>query len=349
MTPIADMVAQMLAAGVPHAAIVLAVQTAEQCRSNAIPFSVAPSDSMMDRRREWDRNRKRETRHLRLPDSEWIPLVHRIVARDGHQCQYCGVHDDLTADHVEPMTRGGTHEDTNLVACCLTCNRKKSNRLLSEWLPRPPESTGQKAREIIAHKFVLSTRIHPNPPDNVVSTISILSEDKVSKKEKKESRGSRIPPEWRPTDSHFTEGYRLGFDRAQVEAFAVDMRLWAEANANRPVARKLDWNKTFSGWMRRQKPGAAAVAATTSADEQRKADYEKNGVGWRPGMPTRAELIEKHAKQNALVVGSGDEPREDLQQLHGNSNGVGPAQKLAEVFRKPGLDAVDGETDKPPH
>lgn len=250
MTPIADMVAQMLAAGVPHAAIVLAVQTAEMVsNSGGIPV-----DKTAEKRRAYDRERKRNSTGI------------------------------------------------------------------------PPETTGIP-----------------------VSTISILSEDKVSKKEKKESRGSRIPPEWRPTDSHFTEGYRLGFDRAQVEAFAVDMRLWAEANANRPVARKLDWNKTFSGWMRRQKPGAAAAATVVDADEQRRADYEKNGVGWRPGMPTRAELIEKYAKQNALVVGSGDGAREDLQQLHGNSNGVRPAQKLAEVFREPGLDAVDGETDKPPH
>jgi hypothetical protein len=95
-----------------------------------------------------------------------------------------------------------------------------------------------------------------HPPDNEVAAISFL-EDLDLKKERKIARGCRIPPDWKPTADHYELGSRLGFDKPKVESFGQDMRLWAEANAHRPVARKLDWDKTFAGWLRRQKPGTA--------------------------------------------------------------------------------------------
>ncbi len=55
-TPIADMVQQMLSAGVPHELIVLAVRTAER--------SAQPIDETAENRRAWDRERKRESRRV---------------------------------------------------------------------------------------------------------------------------------------------------------------------------------------------------------------------------------------------------------------------------------------------
>lgn len=59
----------------------------------------------------------------------------RIMARDNYTCVYCGC--DLLAsldalinssiDHVVPRAAGGTHDTTNLVACCSACNRLKTN------------------------------------------------------------------------------------------------------------------------------------------------------------------------------------------------------------------------------
>lgn len=97
------------------------------------------------------------------------------------------------------------------------------------------------------------------------------SSDGVLKKEvsKKEShsRGSKIPSEWRPTESHYDEGGKLGLDRATVDRFAEDMRLWAEANANRAVARKSDWNKTFLVWLRRNAPATKNLIRPLSLSE----------------------------------------------------------------------------------
>jgi Ni/Co efflux regulator RcnB len=143
--------------------------------------------------------------------------------------------------------------------------------------------------------------VPPDPPDlgqfppeteswHDSCTLSFLSStSEESKKESKKERsscGSRIPPDWKPTDRHYRDGSKLGYQREQVDGFAETMRLWAEANAHRPVARKLDWDKTFSGWMRRQPkiPPPPSVPPVTTAE-----DADRKG-GWRPGLPTDAEL-----------------------------------------------------------
>ncbi len=52
----------------------------------------------------------------------------RIMDRDGHQCLECGVTNDLSIDHIRPVSKGGTSEDTNLQTLCSKCNSSKGNR-----------------------------------------------------------------------------------------------------------------------------------------------------------------------------------------------------------------------------
>ena len=43
-------------------------------------------------------------------------------------CHYCGgkfPQDELTLDHIVPVSRGGRSTKGNLVVCCLDCNQKK--------------------------------------------------------------------------------------------------------------------------------------------------------------------------------------------------------------------------------
>lgn len=54
-----------------------------------------------------------------------------IYARDHHRCQYCGNtrrSDELTFDHVIPVSRGGGKSWDNIVTACIDCNRKKGGR-----------------------------------------------------------------------------------------------------------------------------------------------------------------------------------------------------------------------------
>lgn len=70
----------------------------------------------------------------RLKDDEWWPLRNEILERDKYTCAYCGTDDAQWAvDHVIPLSRGGSNERENLVACCQPCNSSKQDKLLSEW------------------------------------------------------------------------------------------------------------------------------------------------------------------------------------------------------------------------
>ena len=68
-------------------------------------------------------------------------------------CGYCGeaiADDEVTLDHVVPVSKGGTDRVKNMVLCCTTCNNKKGDK---EWEPKyrtlkdlPPERRPPKKR-----------------------------------------------------------------------------------------------------------------------------------------------------------------------------------------------------------
>lgn len=50
-------------------------------------------------------------------------------------CGYCGATENMSIDHVVPLSRGGKHTVDNLLPACRSCNSSKGNKLLEEWLP----------------------------------------------------------------------------------------------------------------------------------------------------------------------------------------------------------------------
>lgn len=55
-----------------------------------------------------------------------------VIKRDGAICKKCGSTDDLTIDHIVPVSRGGTNDMGNLQVLCRSCNSKKSSKLLQD-------------------------------------------------------------------------------------------------------------------------------------------------------------------------------------------------------------------------
>ncbi len=88
-----------------------------------------------------------------------------IYARDGYQCQYCGRKppiSELTYDHVIPRALGGVTDWTNIVTCCVTCNRRKGGKLPEQSglrLLRPPRKPAWNTQV----SMTLGLR---NPPDS---------------------------------------------------------------------------------------------------------------------------------------------------------------------------------------
>jgi 5-methylcytosine-specific restriction endonuclease McrA len=103
----------------------------------------------------------------------------KLFARDRHVCAYCGGRfrfDELTCEHIRPVSRGGTDTWMNCITACRTCNGRKGNRLPEEagmsllYLPYVPslhEDMILRGRRILADQmeFLLagvprSSRLH---------------------------------------------------------------------------------------------------------------------------------------------------------------------------------------------
>lgn len=55
----------------------------------------------------------------------------RIMVRDGGKCVKCSATEDLTIDHIVPVSKGGSDEDDNLRTLCRSCNSTKGARVES--------------------------------------------------------------------------------------------------------------------------------------------------------------------------------------------------------------------------
>lgn len=61
-----------------------------------------------------------------------------VFARDNFTCRYCGKQSDsveLHIDHIIPISKGGSNDESNLVTSCVPCNLGKSNTLLEQAAP----------------------------------------------------------------------------------------------------------------------------------------------------------------------------------------------------------------------
>lgn len=52
----------------------------------------------------------------------------------GYRCAYCGLLAKLEQEHVDPIIRGGVHAPDNVVPACRSCNARKNDKTLLEWL-----------------------------------------------------------------------------------------------------------------------------------------------------------------------------------------------------------------------
>ncbi len=51
-----------------------------------------------------------------------------LIERDGYECKQCKTQNDLTIDHILPISKGGSDQLENLRFLCRTCNSKKGDK-----------------------------------------------------------------------------------------------------------------------------------------------------------------------------------------------------------------------------
>ena len=69
--------------------------------------------------------------HLPHRNRSLVLTTRNVCARDNHECGYCGKRAD-TIDHVVPRALGGPNTWENVTAACGKCNRRKSNKTLTQ-------------------------------------------------------------------------------------------------------------------------------------------------------------------------------------------------------------------------
>jgi len=62
-------------------------------------------------------------------------IFEKAVYKSKAYCAYCPSGIPTEIDHIIPVSRGGTNDENNLVACCYKCNRWKNIMLLEEFGP----------------------------------------------------------------------------------------------------------------------------------------------------------------------------------------------------------------------
>lgn len=72
------------------------------------------------------RVRKRKNGEFLILDREYQKLY-------ASPCALCGTTENITADHIIPLVRGGRHSIGNLQPLCLRCNCRKNDRFMAEF------------------------------------------------------------------------------------------------------------------------------------------------------------------------------------------------------------------------
>jgi 5-methylcytosine-specific restriction endonuclease McrA len=63
--------------------------------------------------------------------ARWRKLAQLIYERDGRECVACQTDENLSIDHIEPVSETDIEQwfnPDNMQVMCMPCNRKKSNK-----------------------------------------------------------------------------------------------------------------------------------------------------------------------------------------------------------------------------
>lgn len=78
--------------------------------------------------RDWNRVREQNPTRAAYKDPAYRRIRELLIG--GYlPCVDCGTREDLTIDHVVPLSAGGTNDLANLAVRCRACNSRKGPRM----------------------------------------------------------------------------------------------------------------------------------------------------------------------------------------------------------------------------
>lgn len=123
------------------------------------------------------------------------------------------------------------------------------------------------------------------------------------------SKGTRIHDDWQPAEHDVQYGVDVvKLLRSEIADCAAEMKLWAQANANRAIARKACWSLTFKGWMRRAAP---QIIRNRPRGPGGGGDGKTQGAGARVGFSGLAARLRRSVEASYAELSIGDESAAD--------------------------------------
>jgi len=96
-----------------------------------------------------------------------------VFSRDGFTCKYCGRQSDevkLVIDHIDPVSKGGTNDETNLITSCETCNQGKAAKQI------PNQVEIESHRLSLAQEFQEQNDIHKKAVESARKSLELRQE-----------------------------------------------------------------------------------------------------------------------------------------------------------------------------
>ena len=84
----------------------------------------------LDMRAHWDHSRRAQKK------GNGVFVVAKKFMKNLYNspCRFCGASENITADHIIPIIKGGRHSEGNLQPLCGSCNSSKNSKLQIEFL-----------------------------------------------------------------------------------------------------------------------------------------------------------------------------------------------------------------------
>ena len=79
------------------------------------------------------KNARQSIRNRILASDKFLIIQKDLIRIYSSSCWKCGTLNNLSLDHILPLSRGGNHSAGNIMSLCKSCNSSKGNRLLAEW------------------------------------------------------------------------------------------------------------------------------------------------------------------------------------------------------------------------
>lgn len=87
-------------------------------------------------RAKWrEANRRRGSAYRRGYTKDWKRMV-ELAVRAQPYCSYCGSTEDLTGDHITPVSVGGLNTPSNIRVLCRACNSSRGAKTKRSTRPR---------------------------------------------------------------------------------------------------------------------------------------------------------------------------------------------------------------------